>query len=87
MELYGAVTEPQREALERVKRAQQHLLGLINDLLNFARLERGKLEYRLETLILQDVIADLAPMIEPQVAARGLQYNLRLPPTRARGLE
>lgn len=80
MEIYGGVTEPQREALERVRRAQQHLLGLINDLLNFARLERGKLEYRLETLMLQDVIADLAPMIEPQVVARGLQYNLRLPP-------
>jgi len=79
MDIYGAVTEPQREALERVRRAQQHLLGLINDLLNFARLERGKLEYRLETVRLQDVVADLAPMIEPQVAARGLQYELRLP--------
>ena len=54
MEIYGTVTESQREALERVRRAQQHLLGLINDLLNFARLERGKLEYRLETLTLQE---------------------------------
>ena len=81
MEIYGTVTESQREALKRVRRAQQHLLGLINDLLNFARLERGKLEYRLETVMLQEVVADLAPMIEPQVATRELQYEIRLPPT------
>ena len=79
MEIHGPVNDAQREALQRVKRAQLHLLGLITDLLNFARLERGKLEYRIEPIVIQEVIADIAPMIEPQVASKGLTYEARLP--------
>jgi len=48
-------------------------------LLNFARLERGKLEYHIESIVIQEVIADIAPMIEPQVASKGLTYEARLP--------
>ena len=79
MEIHGPINDVQREALQRVKRAQLHLLGLITDLLNFARLERGKLEYRIEPVVIQDVIADLTPMIEPQVAIKHLTYEVRLP--------
>lgn len=79
MEIHGPINDTQREALQRVKRAQLHLLGLITDLLNFARLERGKLEYRIESLVIQEVIADIAPMIEPQVASKGLTYDVHLP--------
>jgi signal transduction histidine kinase len=79
MEIHGPINEAQREALQRVKRAQLHLLGLITDLLNFARLERGKLEYRIQSLVIQEVISDIAPMIEPQVASKGLTYDVRLP--------
>jgi signal transduction histidine kinase len=39
MGLHGPVTEGQRDALSRIVRAQQHLLGLINDILNLARIE------------------------------------------------
>jgi signal transduction histidine kinase len=79
MEIHGPINTAQRDALQRVKRAQLHLLGLITDLLNFARLERGKLEYRIEPLVIQDIISDIAPMIEPQVASKGLTYEVRLP--------
>ena len=79
MEIHGPINELQREALQRVKRAQLHLLGLITDLLNFARLERGKLEYHIEPVVIQEVIADLTPMIEPQVASKRLTYEVRLP--------
>lgn len=79
MGLYGSLEEKQHEALLRVKRAQQHLLGLIDDLLSYARIESGKVEYRLESVSLQDVIADVAPMIEPQIAAKDLRYEDRVP--------
>jgi PAS domain S-box-containing protein len=79
LEIHGPVTEKQRDALNRIKRAQVHLLGVISDLLNFARLERGNLEYNLERVSLQDVVSDLGPMIEPQFAAKSLSYELRLP--------
>ncbi|MGI9091133.1 MAG: ATP-binding protein [Gemmatimonadaceae bacterium] len=79
MELYGPVTAEQREALARVTRAEQHLLGLINDVLNFARLGSGKIEYDLTAVLLHEVVADMSPMIEPQLAARGVSYEVLLP--------
>jgi GAF domain-containing protein len=43
--LHGPVTDAQRTALDRVQRAQRHLLGLINDVLTYARIEGGRVEY------------------------------------------
>src|SRR5690606_5614293 len=41
MEVYGTVTQAQRNALVKIRRSEQYLLGLINDILNYARLEAG----------------------------------------------
>ena len=79
LEIYGTLAAKQREALMRVKRAQQHLLGLIDDLLSFARIESGKVEYRLGSMSLQDVLADVGPMIEPQISAKSLRYEICAP--------
>ena len=78
--IYGALTAAQRDALDRVQRNQRHLLSLINDVLNFAKLEAGRVEYKIETLRLADVVADLAPMIEPQLAEKGLTYESSIAP-------
>jgi signal transduction histidine kinase len=80
MGLYGEVSAQQHEALERVQRAQQHLLGLINDVLNYSRLESGRVEYDLRRTDLADLVADLAAMIEPQMQASGLRFDVELPP-------
>jgi signal transduction histidine kinase len=48
MGLHGAVTDAQQDALGRVQRAQRHLLRLINDILNFARLEAGAVAFAVE---------------------------------------
>jgi signal transduction histidine kinase len=79
MGIHGPVTEAQRDALERVGRSQRHLLGLINDVLNLVRVETGRVEYVMEELPLQEVIAGLSPMIEPQLSAKGLTYEVHLP--------
>jgi signal transduction histidine kinase len=76
MGLHGPVTGPQRDALARVQRSQRHLLGLINDVLNYAKLEAGRVDYRLAPVALADAVADLAPMIEPQLAAKGLRFSV-----------
>jgi signal transduction histidine kinase len=79
MGIYGPVTPEQQATLERVGRAQRHLLGLINDILNLARIERGKLEFHIRPIALGELIADVAPMIEPQLGAKGITQEVRLP--------
>jgi PAS domain S-box-containing protein len=74
MELRGPVTEQQQADLDRVKRAQQHLLGLINDVLNFAKLEAGRIELEIRDVALGELLDDLEALIAPQAAARGITY-------------
>jgi signal transduction histidine kinase len=71
----GPVSEQQREDLERVRRAQQHLLGLVTDILNFARIEAGRIEYNLEPVPLGPLLVDLSTLIQPQMESRGLRYD------------
>jgi len=70
--IHGPVTDAQRTALDRVNRSQRHLLRLINDILNTARIEAGRVEYLLEDVPLADVVASVIPMVEPQMLAAGL---------------
>jgi len=75
--IYGPVTPEQLAALERISRSQRHLLGLINDVLNFARIEAGKVEYTMTDVALDVVLADIGAMIEPQMQAKHLRYEVR----------
>ena len=75
MGVHCAVSDAQRDALERLARSQRHLLRLINDLLNLARIEAGRVEYTIADLRLADVLAGVAPLIEPQIIDKGLVYE------------
>ena len=55
MGLSGPVTKQQTEHLERIRRSQQHLLGIINDILNFSRIEAGQLTYDIASVAVRDV--------------------------------
>jgi len=80
MGVHGPVTPPQEEALGRITRSQRHLLGLINNVLNLARIEAGRVEYLVEDLALADLVADVMSMVEPQLGARGLRCDVRISP-------
>jgi PAS domain S-box-containing protein len=73
--LRGPTTPQQMTDLDRIKRAQQHLLGLINDVLNFARLEAGKIALDLRDVPLVEVLEEVEALIEPQAADRGILYG------------
>ena len=79
MGIHGPVTEAQLEALERVDRSQRHLLRLINDVLNLARIESGRVEYAEEEVPLAAVLQAVTPLVEPQMAARGLALETTVP--------
>ncbi len=77
--IHGPVTPEQDAALTRIMKAQQHLLLLINDILNLSRIEAGKLEYDVRETTIADVVSDVVPMIEPQVAARRMTLTVDVP--------
>jgi signal transduction histidine kinase/PAS domain-containing protein len=77
--IHGPVTEAQKDALARIRRSQRHLLGLINDVLNFAKLEAGHVSYDIRAVSVRSEIEALEPFISPQVAAKSLQYSCTAP--------
>src|SRR4029079_1888016 len=79
MGLHGPVTQGQREALERIGRAQRHLLGLINNVLNLTRIETGRVEYRIRPVLVSSVLGDLVSLVQPQFTAREISLVSRLP--------
>jgi signal transduction histidine kinase len=79
MGVYGAATDAQRDALERIARSQRHLLRLVNDVLNLARIESGQVEYVVEDVALQALVRELLPMVQTQLAAKHLTFDVRMP--------
>jgi len=80
MGLRGPVTEAQLQDLGRIRRAQAHLLGIIDDILNFARVETGRLEYEREPVEVQPLLGELEALVAPQLAERGLRYACECAP-------
>jgi PAS domain S-box-containing protein len=74
MGVRGPVGEPVLEDLRRIKRSAQHLLSLINDILNFARLEAGQVELHIARVAMPEVLAGVEALVGPQVRERGLTY-------------
>jgi PAS domain S-box-containing protein len=75
MQIPGPLTPDQVEHLNRIQRSQQHLLGIINDILNFSRVEAGQVSYDIETFRVIDVVEGVLPMIEPQLQQRELTFR------------
>jgi PAS domain S-box-containing protein len=67
----GIVSEQHREWLARIRLSQQHLLSIVNDLLNYTRIEAGEVAYRPVVVALRSVVAGVVPMIAPQAGKRG----------------
>ena len=72
--IHGPVTPEQRQALERITSNQRHLLTLINDILSFAKIEAGRVQFDRRTLVAEDVLASLEPLVAPLAEERGVAY-------------
>jgi PAS domain S-box-containing protein len=73
----GALNADQAQDIARIRRSQQHLLTLINDVLNFAKVDAGQTEYRLTAVPVDEALRDTESMIAPQILAKGLHYTFK----------
>ena len=74
--IHGPVTAAQRKALGRIQHSQRHLLGLVNEVLNYAKIETGSVHYDIGDVRVQEVLAGVEGLVEPQVRAKGLTLRL-----------
>lgn len=74
--LSGPVTDEQMKQLDRVQRSQQHLLNVINDILNFSRMEAGRITYDIHPMPVRDALDSVAPIIEPMAGGLGISLQV-----------
>jgi signal transduction histidine kinase len=72
MGTHGPVTEKQQIALARIKANEEHLLTLITTILNFVRIEGGRMDYRHDEVPMTEALADVVAMLSGTIASKGL---------------
>jgi len=75
MGVHGPVTDEQRVALERIQRSQRHLLGLINGVLNYAKVDAGAVVYEFAPVPMHDVLSTCEALTAPQVRTKRIQFR------------
>ena len=80
LEIRGPINDAQRQDLNRISRSQAHLLSVINDILNFSRLEAGRVTYECRPVTLREVLDSVEPMITVSAAGKGLKLEIVPPP-------
>ncbi len=73
--MHGPVTPEQRTALDRIQRSQRHLLGLINGVLNYAKVDAGAVLYSSEKVLLDEAVATCEALSAPQARAKRLSLR------------
>ncbi|HVX39821.1 MAG TPA: ATP-binding protein [Gemmatimonadaceae bacterium] len=74
----GALAPAQMDYVQRSRTAAQHLLSLINDILDLARIEAGKMPVYVEPVSLPEVVREVAQQVEPMVTSKHLWFETRL---------
>src|SRR5690606_14662046 len=67
------LTPVQQENVEEIRSAGEHLLQLINDVLDLAKIESGKMTVSLEPVLASRVVAECITLIQPQANAKGIK--------------
>jgi signal transduction histidine kinase len=75
MGLRGPVTPEQQADLHRIKRSHAYLLGLIEDVLNFAKLDAHQMEFHARHVPVEEIMRDAETLLSPQIKASGITYE------------
>jgi protein-histidine pros-kinase len=79
MRLPGPLTADQEKQLNTVRTSARYLLSLINDLLDLAKIESGNVEVNFDSVVLQNVVEEVASALRPQAEAKGLRFEVNAP--------
>jgi PAS domain S-box-containing protein len=79
MRLPGPLTDAQERQLRIIQSSAQHLLALINDLLDLAKIESGKIDLQLVPVVCADVIDEVCGNLRPLAEHKGLDLEVRIP--------
>ncbi|HMC53907.1 MAG TPA: ATP-binding protein, partial [Gemmatimonadaceae bacterium] len=71
----GPISDEQRKDLDRINGAQRHLLSVINDILNFAKVEAGRLQLNLADISMNEALGQLESLVAPQLLRKDITYE------------
>ena len=74
--MYGDVPGPLRASHKRIQAAADHLLGLVNDVLDLSKIEVGRMECEVEPVDLDSILDGVATVVEPAAEAKGLRVDV-----------
>jgi len=74
--------EEQQEFIQEAHKSALHLLNLINDVLDIAKIEAGKMQIEMGPVNLKELLADLENFSRPQAERKGLYFDILIPATR-----
>jgi PAS domain S-box-containing protein len=79
LRLPGPLTADQEKQLRTVQASGRHLLSLINDILDLAKIESGKVEMYFEPVVLQHVVDEVAASLRPMAIEKTLAFDVDTP--------
>jgi PAS domain S-box-containing protein len=79
-EIHGPLNELQQRDLKRIQHSQQHLLGLINSILEYAKLDSGQpLDIACYPTVMNETLASVEALVGPHLEAKSLRYEYTCP--------
>jgi signal transduction histidine kinase len=76
--IFGELTDQQRSSIERTKMAANHLLELVNDILDLSKIEAGKMELQMEEIAITELVRDLFVTVAPFAEEHGVELGLEI---------
>jgi two-component system CheB/CheR fusion protein len=77
-ELLGELNPSQREDVQYILKAGRHLLSLINDILDLAKVESGKMQFEVERISLKEMLGAILAMHREKASRRGVSIDLQM---------
>ncbi|MGZ3521857.1 MAG: sensor histidine kinase [Vulcanimicrobiaceae bacterium] len=79
MKLPGPLTAEQERQLAIIQSSARHLLSLINDMLDLAKIESGKVKLHAEAVVVQSVVEEVAASLRSMAESKGLRFEIATP--------